>query len=118
MVSKSSEKLPEKNTRLWVEAGKYDRYRGGASTQGELNSVRYLFNVSSWNLSAYRDEGRLFTGREFEAGQERQQASAKFIFHPGEVSSLSVRGFYLNNHEATPGELFKSDFKKNDKGIF
>jgi len=117
VVSKGSTQLPENNTRFWAEAGNYDRYRGGASTQGSINDVGYLFDFSSWNLSQYRDQGELNTGRIFETGEERQQASAKFIFNPDDVSSLIVRGSYLMDHLADPGEMYESDFDDDDKGI-
>jgi len=117
VVSKGSTQLPEQNTRLWAEVGNYDRYRGGVSTQGELEGVGYLFDFSSWNLSQYRDQGELTTGRIFETGEERQQASGKLIFHPDEVSSLVLRASYLNDHLADPGEIFESDFNDNDEGI-
>lgn len=118
VVSKGSTQLPEQNTRLWAEAGNYDRYRGGLSTQGEFKGVGYIFDYSGWNLSNYRDRGNVSdinTG--IEAGQERQQASAKFIFHPDDVSSLVLRGSYLNDHSASPDEIFESDFIVDDKGI-
>lgn len=117
VVSKGSSQLPEQNTRFWGEAGTFNRYRGGASTQGEFKNVGYLFDYSGWNLEHYRDEGELSSGRIFETGEERQQASAKFIFHPDEVSSLVVRGSYLMDHLADPGEIFESDFNTDDKGI-
>lgn len=117
IVSKGTTQLPEQNTRLWAEVGNYDRYRGGVSTQGALEGVGYLFDFSSWNISQYRDQGELTTGRIFETGEERQQASAKFIFHPDDVSSLVIRGSYLMDHLADPGELFESDFDDNDEGI-
>jgi len=117
VVSKGSTQLPEQKTRLWAEVGNYDRYRGGVSTQGELEGVGYLLDFSSWNLSQYRDQGELTTGRIFETGEERQQASGKLIFHPDEVSSLVLRASYLNDHLADPGEMFESDFNNNDEGI-
>lgn len=58
VVTKGSQSLPDQNTRFWVEAGNFDRYRGGASTQGQVNGVGYLFHASSWNLSAYRDQAK------------------------------------------------------------
>jgi len=123
VVSKGTTQLPEQNTRLWAEVGNYDRYRGGVSTQGELEGVGYMLDFSSWNLSHYRDEGMISNdslsspGRIFETGEERQQASGKLIFHPDEVSSLVVRASYLNDHQADPGDLLESDFKDDDKGI-
>ncbi len=117
IVSKGSTQLPKQNTRLWAEAGNYDRYRGGVSTQGALEDVGYMFDFSSWNIGQYRDQGELTTGRIFETGEERQQASAKFIFHPDEVSSLVIRGSYLIDHLADPGEIFESDFNVDDQGI-
>lgn len=124
VITKGSVSLPEQNTRLWAEAGSYDRYRGGVTTQGDFNGVGYILDFSSWNISAYRDQGQLALGREnppagrvFEVGEERQQASGKLIFHPDEVSSLLLHMSYLNAHEATPGELFESDFRANDEGI-
>ena len=123
VVSKGTTQLPEQNTRLWAEVGNYDRYRGGVSTQGELEGVGYMLDFSSWNLSHYRDEGMISNdslsspGRIFETGEERQQASGKLIFHPDEVSSLVVRASYLNDHQADPGNLLESDFKDDDKGI-
>jgi len=116
-VSKGSTQLPEQKTRLWAEVGNYDRYRGGVSTQGELEGVGYMVDFSSWNLSHYRDQGQLSTGKVFETGEERQQASGKLIFHPDEVSSLVLRASYLNDHQADPGDLLESDFKEDDKGI-
>ena len=123
VVSKGTTQLPEQKTRLWAEVGNYDRYRGGVSTQGELEGVGYMLDFSSWNLSHYRDEGKLSEGslsspgRIIETGEERQQASGKLIFHPDEVSSLVVRASYLNDHQADPGDLLESDFKEDDKGI-
>lgn len=117
VVSKGSTQLPEQNTRVWAEAGNYDRYRGGVSTQGELKGVGYILDFSSWNLSNYRDQGELASGRIIEAGEERQQASAKFIFHPDEVSSLVIRGSYLMDHLASPDEILESDFNQDDQGI-
>lgn len=117
IVSKGTAQLPERNTRFWVEAGMYDRYRGGASTQGDFKGVGYIVNYSGWNLSNYRDQAELTTGRIFEAGEERQQASGKLIFHPDEVSSLVFRSSYLNDHTANPGDIFESDFNTDDKGI-
>jgi outer membrane receptor protein involved in Fe transport len=117
IVSKGSTHLPEQNTRFWAEAGMFNRYRGGASTQGELKDVGYLFDYSGWNLDHYRDEGELTTGRIFETGEERQQASAKFIFHPDDASSLVVRGSYLKDHLADPGDIFENDFNIDDEGI-
>jgi len=123
VVSKGTTQLPEQKTRLWAEVGNYDRYRGGVSTQGELEGVGYMLDFSSWNLSHYRDEGMISNdsvsspGRVFETGEERQQASGKLIFHPDEVSSLVVRASYLNDHQADPGDLLESDFKDDDKGI-
>lgn len=113
VVSKGSTQLPEQNTRLWAEAGNYDRYRGGVSTQGNINEIGYMFDFSSWNLSAYRDQA-LIGGIEHEVGEERQQASGKFIFHPDEVSSLVIRGSYLNIHSTTPGELTQTEFDADD----
>lgn len=117
VVSKGSAQLPEQNTRLWAEVGNYDRYRGGVSSQGALEGVGYMLDFSSWNLSNYRDEGLLSTGRIIEAGEERQQASGKLIFHPDEVSSLVVRGSYLSDHTANPGEILENDFNIDDQGI-
>ncbi len=113
VVSKGSTQLPEQNTRLWVEAGNYDRYRGGVSTQGNINEIGYMFDFSSWNLSAYRDRA-LIGGIEHEVGEERQQASGKFIFHPDDVSSLVIRGSYLNVHSTSPGTLTQSEFDADD----
>jgi len=123
VVSKGSTQLPEQKTRLWAEVGNYDRYRGGVSTQGELEGVGYMLDFSSWNLSHYRDQGKISEdslsapGKIFETGEERQQASGKLIFHPDEVSSLVVRASYLNDHQADPGDLLEEDFKEDDKGI-
>ncbi len=117
VVSKGSSQLPKQNTRLWTEVGNYDRYRGGVSTQGNLKDVGYLFDFSSWNISQYRDQGELTTGRIFDTGEERQQGSVKLMFNPDDVSSLVVRGSYLNDHLADPGEIFTNDFIANDKGI-
>ena len=113
VVSKGSTQLPEQNTRLWAEAGNYDRYRGGVSTQGNINEIGYMLDFSSWNLSAYRDRA-LIGGIEHEVGEERQQASGKFIFHPDDVSSLVIRGSYLNLHSTSPGELDQSEFDADD----
>jgi len=117
VVSKGSTQLPEQNTRLWAEAGMYDRYRGGVSTQGELEGVGYMFDFSSWNLSNYRDQGQLSTDVKLDTGEERQQGSGKLIFHPDDVSSLVVRASYLNDHLADPGQLLESQFDADDKGI-
>jgi len=117
VVSKGSTQLPEQKTRLWAEAGMYDRYRGGVSTQGELEGVGYMVDFSSWNLSQYRDQGELTTGRIFETGEERQQGSVKLIFHPDDVSSLVIRGSYLMDHLSDPGDFFESNFIEDDKGL-
>jgi outer membrane receptor protein involved in Fe transport len=121
IVSKGSVSLPEQNTRFWVEAGNYDRYRGGASSQGVLEGVGYIFDLNTWNIGAYRDEVNIKNNRENisvrEAGEERHQASAKLIFHPDEVSSLVLRGSYLKEHLTTPGDIEEPDFKIDDKGI-
>ncbi len=117
VVSKGSTQLPEQNTRLWAEVGNYDRYRGGGSTQGEYKGVGYMADFSSWNLSQYRDQGELTTGRIFETGEERQQGSGKLIFHPDEVSSLVLRASYLNAHLADPGDVSESNFIVDDRHI-
>jgi len=117
VVTKGSTQLPEQNTRVWAEAGNYDRYRGGVSSQGELGGVGYMVDFSSWNLSHYRDQGQLTTGKVFETGEERQQGSGKLIFHPDEVSSLVLRASYLNDHLADPGQIYEDDFDDNDEGI-
>jgi len=117
VVSKGSTQLPEQKTRLWAEAGNYDRYRGGVSTQGELEGVGYMFDFSSWNLSAYRDQASINKVEVHEVGEERQQASGKFIFHPDEVSSLVIRGSYLNIHSTSPGTLKQAEFDADDSQI-
>lgn len=120
VVTKGSLKMPKQNTRFWVEAGNYDRYRGGVNTQGELKGVGYLFHASSWNLSAFRDQARVDVLDDeliHEVGQERHQASGKLIFHPDDVSSLMIRGMYLKDHSTDPGELFQSEFDADDKQI-
>ncbi len=43
VITKGSQRMPEQNTRFWVEAGNYDRYRGGASTQGEVQGSDICF---------------------------------------------------------------------------
>ena len=121
VVTKGSKKLPNQNTRLWAEAGNLDSYRGGGSTQGSLKGVGYLFDLSSWNIGAYRDQ-TLIVGNDgkdltHETGEERHEASGKLIFHPDELSSLVIRGSYLKDHLTTPGDLLESDFNKNDKGM-
>ncbi len=116
VITQGATQLPEQNTRFWAEAGNYDRYRGGIRTQGNLKGVGYIVDYSSWNIGAYREIAKI-DGIEKEVGEERQQASAKLIFHPDEVSSLTLHGSYLNKHETTPGDLEESDFTANDKGI-
>jgi len=113
VVSKGTNQLPEQKTRLWTEAGNYDRYRGGVSTQGDIEGVGYMLDFSSWNLSAYRDQA-LIGGIEHEVGEERQQASGKLIFHPDDVSSLVVRGSYLNVHSTSPGTLTQTEFDSDN----
>lgn len=111
----------EPNTRLWVEAGNNDRYRGGISSEGELNGVGYLVDFNSRSIGAYREQTAIVDDQEndliHETGEERQQASAKLIFHPDEVSSLVLRGAYLKEHVTTPGDLLESDFNLDDKGM-
>jgi iron complex outermembrane receptor protein len=121
VVSKSVSTLPEQNSRFWFEAGNYDRYRGGGSTQGTVNGVGYVFDLNTWNIGNYRDQVKitdnLGNSRVIEAGEERHQASGKLIFHPDEQSSLTLRFMYLKDHQSTPGSIFESDFIQNDKGI-
>ncbi|MCK4840810.1 MAG: TonB-dependent receptor [Methylococcales bacterium] len=121
VVSKGSVSMPEQNTRFWVEAGNHDRYRGGVSSQGELKGVGYLFDLNTWNIGAYRDQtnitDNLGNTTIQETGEERHQASAKFIFHPDEVSSLILRGSYLKEHLTVPGDLEEPDFIIDDSGI-
>lgn len=117
VVSKGTAQLPEQNTRLWAEVGNNDRYRGGFSSQGELEGVGYMVDFSSWNLSQYRDQGEVSDGRIIETGEERQQASGKLIFHPDDVSSLVLRASYLIDHLADPDEMFESQFIADDKGL-
>lgn len=110
----------EPKTRLWVEAGNYDRYRGGISSEGEYKGVGYLLDLNTRDIGAYRTQTAIVDSQEndlvHETGEERHQASAKLIFHPDEVSSLILRGAYLKEHLTTPGELLESDFKRDDKG--
>jgi outer membrane receptor protein involved in Fe transport len=121
VVTKGSISMPEQSTRFWGEAGNYDRYRGGISSQGELKGVGYLFDLNTWNIGAYRDQVEIKDNLENiiskEAGEERHQASAKLIFHPDEASSLILHGLYLKEHLTTPGDLFEQEYKTDDKGI-
>ncbi len=120
VITKGSQSLPEQDTRFWVEAGNYDRYRGGASTKGQVQGIGYLFHASSWNLSAFRDQGRvndLGIERIIDVGEERHQASGKLIFHPDDLSSLIIRGSYLKDRTSNPGELLQSEFDQDNDQI-
>ena len=123
VITKGTGQLPEQASRAWFEAGQYNRFRGGLSTQGEIEGVGYMLDYSTWILEAYRKQAKIkepsdlttdaFTG-EKTPGEERQQLSSKFIFHPDDVSSLVLRGSYFNRHETGWSELKQSEFDADD----
>jgi len=121
VVTKGSAQLPEQSSRAWFETGQYNRFRGGLSTQGEFEGVGYMLDYSTWNLEAYRKQTNIDEALGPDTtktpGEERQQLSSKFIFHPDEVSSLVLRGAYFNRHETGWSELTQSEFDADDSQI-
>jgi len=95
----------EQKSRVWAEAGSFDRTRSGITTSGTIDEtsvgdIGYFLDATYWNIGGYRDN----------AHSDRKTVSGKLVFHPTASSKLWIRGEHLNRDEEGAGKLNQAQF--------
>ncbi|OGW33853.1 MAG: hypothetical protein A2X58_07165 [Nitrospirae bacterium GWC2_56_14] len=91
------------STRIWGEAGQYDRRRGGITTSGMAGSLGYYVNLSAGDSTGWREH----------SGNEKQSAALKLVYALDDASLLDFRIDYLNSDVELMGSIEKADYDKN-----
>ena len=92
---------------LSQEIGSYDLFRTQGATSGTvktpINDVGYNASFSSLNTNGFRDR----------ANSERESGSGKLVFHPDDVSKLTLRSDYTDWYQESPGTLSAQQYAAN-----
>jgi iron complex outermembrane receptor protein len=90
-------------SRIWSEAGSFDRYRGGASTGATVGSFGYWFDGNAMSIKGWQDR----------TAQEREEGSAKAVVTIDPTSKFTIRGEYVHTNVQDPGSLTEAQFNQN-----
>ncbi len=90
-------------TQVSVEAGDFERLRLGLNTGGTYNKVGYFLSANSRNLGGLRDLSK----------NDRQQASAKLVFNPSDITTITTRIEYLDEDVIARGDLTAEQLRED-----
>lgn len=93
----------EVETRLWSEAGRYDRARLGGYTAGTLGNLGYFVDANTLSTEAYREQ--------FE--NNRDQFSGAFYYQANDRTKINLRSEYVRRDEIFPGDLTQSAYDED-----
>ena len=92
---------------LSQEFGSYDLFRTQGATSGTvktpINDVGYNASFSSLNSNGFRER----------TNTERESGSGKLVFHPDDVSKLTLRTEYNDWYQENPGTLTAQQYAAN-----
>lgn len=87
-------------SRIWMELGDFNRYRGGAHTSGSVDRHSYFLDANLLRSDGLRDTFK----------NDREQFSGKWLFAPSDGTRIIVRGEYVHRDEVFPGDLSQDEF--------
>ncbi len=90
-------------TRVWADAGKYDRLRLGAHVGGSEGDLGYFVDINTQATAGYRDQFK----------NDRDQMSASINYSINDATAVSLRGSYVKREEAFPGDLRQKAFDED-----
>lgn len=103
VITREPPKEPEH--RAWIEGGSFDRIRGGVNTTGTIKDVGYFVDFNIWDIGGFQDKTR----------NERKAVSGKLVFHPDNLSNLTIRGEYMDRFTKSAGSLRQAQFDENPR---
>lgn len=88
---------------VWGEGGMYDRWRGGVSAAGSVDSFGYFFDANRLEYDGWQDR----------MVNNRTQVSGKVLFDIGADSTLTIRSEYLDRYLENPGSLSQTQYRED-----